>query len=77
MQISLQIVIRNNCDDEMFEIVNQTVIENTNHYILPPHQIISMIGEKDYETLINGNLSDDFISPIMESLNLERTLGFL
>ena len=71
------IVIRNNCDDEMFEIVNQTVIENTNHYILPPHEIISIVGEKDYEMLINGNLSDDLIFPIMESLNLERLGVFI
>ena len=71
------IVIRNNCDDEMFEIANQTVIENTNHYILPPHEIISIVGEKDYEMLINGNLSDDLIFPIMESLNLERLGVFI
>jgi hypothetical protein len=66
------IIVRKNCDDEMFEIVNQTVIENTNHYILPPHEITSLIGDENYQKLIDGDLSDDLILPITEKLNIER-----
>ena len=66
------ILVRDNCDDEMFEIVNQTIIQNTNHYILPPHELVDIIGEIQYKSLINGNLSDSSLLSITKKLKLER-----
>ena len=66
------IIIRDNCDDEMFEIVNQTINENTNHYILPPHELVDIIGEIQYNSLINGNLLDTSLLSITKKLKLDR-----
>ena len=66
------ILVRENCNDEMFEIVNQTIIENTNHYILSPHELVDIIGEIQYKSLMNGNLSDSSLLPITKELKLER-----
>ena len=55
------IVIRKNCDDEMFEIANQIIIENTTHYIIPKHEIESIIGPENANALIDGNIDESFL----------------
>ena len=50
--ITKSILIRDKCDDEMFEIVNQIIIKNTNHYVLPPHEIEELIGAEETTRLI-------------------------
>ena len=50
------IVVRNSCDDEMFEIVNQTLLKKTNHYIIPKHELEEVLGKKATTSLIDGNI---------------------
>jgi len=66
------IVIRKNCDDEMFEIANQIIIENTTHYIIPKHEIESIIGPENANALIDGNIDESFLDAISEKLNVNK-----
>ena len=66
------IIVRDNCDDEMFEIVNQIIIKNTNHYVLPPHEIEELIGAEETTRLINGDVSSEIILKLSNKLNLDR-----
>ena len=66
------IVVRNSCDDEMFEIVNQILLKNTNHYILPKHELEDILGKSAATSLINGNVDLEAVSLLCEKLNLDR-----
>jgi len=66
------IIINNNCDDEMFEIGNQTFIKNSNHFILPKHNIQGALGITKTVQLINGDLSEDDLSLLCTKLNLDQ-----
>ena len=66
------IIVRENCDDEMFEIANQIIIENTTHYIIPKHEIESIIGSDNANALINGNIDQSFLDTISEKLNVNK-----
>ena len=66
------IVVRNSCDDEMFEIVNQILLKNTNHYILPKHELEEILGKSTATSLINGNVDLEAVSLLCEKLNLDR-----
>ena len=66
------IIVRKNCDDEMFEIANQIIIENTTHYIIPKHEIESIIGSENANTLIDGSIDESFLDAISNKLNVNR-----
>lgn len=66
------IIVRDNCDDEMFEIANQIIIKKTNHYVLPPHEIEALIGSEQTTRLINGDVSYEIISNLSNKLKLDR-----
>ena len=66
------IITRKNCDDEMFEIANQIIIENTSHYIIPKHEVESIIGVENANMLINGNIDKAFLDAISNELNVNR-----
>ena len=66
------IIINANCDAEMFEIGNQTVIKSSDHLIVPQHELERIIGKKNTEYLLNGKLSPDLLDKICDELNLER-----
>ncbi len=66
------IIVRKNCDDEMFEIANQIIIENTTHYIIPKHEIESIIGFENANTLIDGSIDESFLDAISNKLNVNR-----
>jgi len=66
------IIVRDNCDDEMFEIVNQIIIKNTNHYVLPPHEIEQLIGTEKTINLINGAVTNDIVVELSNKLELDR-----
>ena len=46
----------------MFEIANQIIIENTTHYIIPKHEIESIIGSENATT--DGNIDEGFLDAI-------------
>ena len=48
----------------MFEIANQIIIENTTHYIIPKHEIESIIGSENANKLIDGNIDEGFLDAI-------------
>ena len=66
------ILVRNSCDDEMFEIVNQILLKNTNHYIIPKHELEEILGKSTATSLTNGNVDLEAVSLICEKLNLDR-----
>ena len=66
------IIVRESCDDEMFEIVNQILIKNTNHYILPFYEIEEILGKSEALNVINGNLNDSNTSLLCDRLELDR-----
>ncbi len=68
------IVIRENCDDEMFEIANQIIIQNSSHYIIPKHELELILGVDDADRLINGDANIDFLESILKELNA-TTIG--
>jgi hypothetical protein len=66
------IVVRNSCDDEMFEIVNQILLKKTNHYIIPKHELEEILGKNTATSLINGNVDAEAVSLLCEKLSLDR-----
>jgi len=66
------ILVRNSCDDEMFEIVNQILLKKTNHYIIPKHELEEILGKSTATNLINGNVNQEAVSLLCEKLNLDR-----
>ena len=68
------IIVRENCDDEMFEIANQIIIQNSSHYIIPPHQLESILGIDNAYNLINGEVDEKYLELILKDLNVE-TIG--
>ena len=40
------IITRGNCDDEMFEIVKQTIMGNTSHYVITTEQLNELLGNQ-------------------------------
>lgn len=70
--ITKSILIREKCDDEMFEIVNQILIKKVNHSILPFYKIEDLLGKHEANKLINGELNDSIISLLCEKLQIDR-----
>ena len=66
------ILIRENCDDATFEIINQSLISNTNHHILQLNELTKIIGTDNSKALINGSKSEKDINKIINDLNLDR-----
>ena len=66
------IIIRDNCDDEMFEIVNQILIKNAGHYILPAYAIEEILGKSEAFNLINGIHNESSMSILCDHLNLDQ-----
>ena len=66
------ILIRENCGDEMFEIVNQTLVLNTNHHILQKDELIEVFGKEKTNQIINGNFDKSEIEKLTKELKLER-----
>lgn len=66
------ILIRENCGDEMFEIVNQTLVLNTNHHILQKDELIEIFGKEKTNQIINGNFDKSEIEKLTKELKLER-----
>ena len=66
------IIINDNCSEEMFEIGIQTLISNSNHYILPDHILADVIDSNEAADLLNGNLRQKYLTSICSELNLDK-----
>tara|TARA_B110000977_G_scaffold184578_1_gene248494 strand:- start:1679 stop:6565 length:4887 start_codon:yes stop_codon:yes gene_type:complete len=66
------ILVTENCSEEMFEIINQTLILNTKHHVLQQNQLAEILGDKATEEIIQGNLNQESIKQILDALKLER-----
>ena len=66
------ILTRGDCDEEMFEIIRQTIISNTNHYLIPYDELTELLGENGAASLTNGSNNDTLLSAVCEGLNLNK-----
>ena len=66
------IIIKENCDEETFEILNQTLISNSKHFIISAESLNEILGYENAKNLINGSLNETSIKILMESLKLDR-----
>ena len=66
------ILVREDCDNETFEIVNQSLISNTNHRIIQSNELIQILGIEKSNNLINGLVLKDDLNKILKDLNLDR-----
>ena len=66
------ILVREDCDNETFEIVNQSLISNTNHRIIQSNELIQILGVEKSKNLINGLVLEDDLNKILKDLNLDR-----
>lgn len=66
------IIIRKDCDDEMFEIVKQTVMAGTNHYILTNEDLEKTLGIEKTKELTNGVMDTNSINKICKLYELEN-----
>ena len=66
------IIIKENCDEETFEIINQTLISNSKHFIISVDELNDIIGYEDAKELINGSLNENSINRLMKYLNFDR-----
>ena len=64
------ILIREDCDDETFEIINQTLISNTNHKILQKNHLFEIFGIDKTTQILNGSLVR--MQKIIEHFKLDR-----
>ena len=66
------VITRGNCDDEMFEIVKQTIMSNTNHYVITLEELNEIIGVENASLLTTGNKDTTALNKICSSLNLDN-----
>ena len=66
------LIIKENCDEETFEIINQTLISNSKHFIISIELLNDIIGYEAAKELINGSLNENSINRLMKYLNLDR-----
>ena len=66
------ILIREDCDDATFEIINQSLISNSNHRILQANELIEVLGVEKSNKLINGQLREDDVKTIINNLKLDK-----
>ncbi|MDB4643955.1 AAA family ATPase [Flavobacteriaceae bacterium] len=66
------LLIRKSCDDEMFEIINQTLVSNTKHHILQKSQLAFLFDPSTVDSLVNGNINNQNIEKILNHFNLDR-----
>ena len=66
------IVVRRDCDDEMFEIVKQTIMGSTNHYILTNEDLEKTLGIEKTKELTNGYMDTNSINKICKLYELEN-----
>jgi len=66
------IITRSDCDDEMFEIVRQTIMSNTNHYIITYEEMNKILGVEKTSLLTDGNKDTVSLNKICASLNLNK-----
>ena len=65
------IIIRDNCDDEMFEIVKQTIVAKTNHYIISNQELSSILGAEFNESS-NGDINTDQLKKLCNYYNINE-----
>ncbi len=51
----------------MFEIANQIIIQNSSHYIIPIHELESILGTENAFKLINGDTDTKFLNSILKN----------
>ena len=66
------ILTRDVCDDEMFEIIRQTIISSTKHYLIPYDRLAELLGDKGAQSLTNGSKNDSLLRTLCEDLNLNK-----
>ena len=66
------VITRGNCDDEMFEIVKQTIMGNTSHYVITLEELNEIIGVENASLLTTGNKDTTALNKICSSLNLDN-----
>ena len=52
----------------------QIIIQNSSHYIIPLHQLESILGVDNASNLINGEVNKEYLELILKDLNAE-TIG--
>ena len=66
------LLVKNNCDNEMFEIINQTLLLNSKHHILQKNQLSEIFRTEQLDSIINGNTNKNNIQKILNKLKLDR-----
>jgi hypothetical protein len=66
------IIIRNKCDDEMFEIIHQVLHKNTNHSIISNEELEILFGREGASDFINGNIDEKRVQLLCERLEIDR-----
>jgi len=66
------LLVKNNCDKEMFEIINQTLILNSKHHILQKNHLSEIFQNEQIDSLINGKINENRIQNILNKLKLDR-----
>ena len=65
------IITRGLCDDEMFEIVRQTIIGNTSHFIITTEQLNELLGNQKAQDITNGIKDTASYNLICKALNID------
>ena len=66
------IVTRRDCDDEMFEIVKQTVMGSTDHYVITNDDLVRILGKQKAMDITNGEFDSVSYNLICEEFYLEN-----
>ena len=66
------ILLRENCNDEMFEIVNQTLALNSKHHILQKDELVKIFGTDKTKEILNGNFNEIDAKKLKKELKLDR-----
>ena len=66
------IITRGDCDDEMFEIVKQTIMAGTDHHVLTKEDLERLLGVEQAVNLTNGKLDRAALDLISTELKLDN-----
>ena len=56
----------------MFEIVKQTIISNTSHYIINETELFTLLGNENTVNLISGDLNISLLNEICDYRKLDN-----
>ena len=66
------ILTKGACDNEMFDVIKQSILSNTNHDLINYEEIISLVGKENADRIIESKYTDSLLKDLCEKLQVSK-----